>query len=366
MNNNRPITTLQVTAVITSTIIGVGILSFPRYMADAAGSGAPLVTAAGLPVAFAGLWFTAAVCRRFPQETLFVFSRRLLGRGFADILSFCIFLFFAFSTGLTMRQFGEVCVTVIFKKTPVEAVILMMLLLAALSVRRNVIKFTYIHIFYAPFILSSIFIIVLVALKDIDGLNLLPLTGNHTTAASFFRGMVTSSTLYQGTIVLALLVPLMKNPRKVLKAGTAALLIVGIVYILIVLITVGMFGAYETRLLLYPTLETARSISIGEGVLERFDAIFIIVWVISIFTTIFTNYYLAAYALREATRFRDQRLLASFLLPFIFTASLLPKNVFQSYCLASVTAIVGLILLTLYPLLLWLTAILRNQGGASS
>lgn len=41
MNNNRPITTIQVVAVIVSTIIGIGILSFPRYMVEAAESAAP-------------------------------------------------------------------------------------------------------------------------------------------------------------------------------------------------------------------------------------------------------------------------------------------------------------------------------------
>lgn len=73
-----------------------------------------------------------------------------------------------------MRQFGEVCVAVVFKKTPIEAVILLMLLLVALSIRRNVVKFTYVHVFYLPFILLSVIAITLVAMKNVDVLNLLP------------------------------------------------------------------------------------------------------------------------------------------------------------------------------------------------
>lgn len=366
MNNNRPITTIQVVAVVVSTIIGIGILSIPRYMAEAGDSGAPLVSASGIPVAFLGCWFTAAVCRKFPNETLFVFSHRLVGRSIADIFNVLISLFFAFSAGITMRQFGEVCVAVVFKKTPIEAVILLMLILAALSIRRNIVKFTYVHIFYLPFILLTVLSIILVAMKNVDALNLLPLTGNYITFSSFSKGTVTSAALYQGTFVITLLVPLMKKPQQVLKAGAAALFIIGFIYVMIVAATLGMFGAQETKLLAYPTLETARSISIGAGLLERFDALFITVWVISIFTTIFTNYYLAAYSLQQVFRYKDHRLVSSFSLPLIFVFSLLPRNIYQVYTFSSVTAIIGLIFLTLYPLLLWLIALIRQKGGLSN
>ncbi|NUU59294.1 GerAB/ArcD/ProY family transporter [Paenibacillus agri] len=364
--NNRPITTMQAVAVIVSTIIGIGILTFPRFMAEAGDSGAPMVTASGIFIAFIGFWFTASVCRKFPNETLFIFSRRLVGAGLADFLTGLIVVFFAFSSGITMRQFGEVCVSVIFKKTPIEAVILLMLLLGCLSIRRNIVKFTYIHAFYLPLILLPVLIIILVSLKEIDVLNLLPVTGNQLTPRKFTTGMLTSASLYQGTFILTLLVPFMKKPQKVMKAGASALLLIVSIYVLIVIVSVGMFGAQETLLLFYPTLETARSISLGAGLLERFDAIFIIVWVISIFTTIFSNFYMAAYAFKELARFQDHRLVASFLLPFIFGSSLLPDNVFQTYDIASATAMFGLILLTFYPFLLWLTATIREKRGRSA
>ncbi|WP_419885969.1 GerAB/ArcD/ProY family transporter [Paenibacillus sp. B-A-8] len=365
MNRNRPITTIQVMAVIISTIIGIGILSIPRYMAEAGDSGAPLVTASGVPVAFLGCWFTAVVCRKFPNETLFVFSRRLLGTWLADIFSMLISLFFAFSAGITMRQFGEVCIAVVFKKTPIEAVILLMLLLVALSIRRNIVKFTYVHVFYLPFILLSVIAIILVAMRNVDVLNLLPLTGNHTTLSSFSKGTITSATLYQGTFVITLLVPLMKKPQQALKAGIIALGFIGFIYIMIVWVTLGMFGAQESKILSYPTLEAARSISIGAGLLERFDALFIIIWVISIFTTIFTNYYIAAYSLQQVLRHKDRRLISSFLFPLIFIFSLFPRNIFQVNTFASITGIFGLVFLTIYPLLLWLASLIRHKGALS-
>ncbi|MRN51905.1 GerAB/ArcD/ProY family transporter [Paenibacillus monticola] len=365
MNNNRPITTFQFMAVIISTIIGVGILVFPRYMVEYGGNSAPLMSILAIFAALIGCWFTASVCRKYPNETLFVFSRRLLGRGMADFSTIIIFLFFLNSTSSNMRQFGEVCITVLFKRTPIEILMLILLILVGLSVRRNIVKFTYIHVFYLPFILISVIIILMLSLKKIDGLNLLPILGNNFTLSSFSKGVFLSASLYQGTFILILLVPLMRKPKQAVKAANAALFFSGIFYTIIVIVSLGMFGMNEIELLIYPTLELARSASFGTGLLERLDAIFIVVWVISVFTTIFTNYYLAVYALRELIRIKDQRLISSFLLPFIFVLSLLPQNFFQVYDVALVTSVIGLIFLTVYPFLLWVVDLIRNKGGLS-
>lgn len=66
MSNTRQITTLRTAAVIGSTIIGVGILSFPRYMAAAGGSGAPFVAFCGIAISIICFWLLASLCRRFP------------------------------------------------------------------------------------------------------------------------------------------------------------------------------------------------------------------------------------------------------------------------------------------------------------
>lgn len=116
MNNPRQITSLRAAAVISSTIIGVGILSFPRYMTEAGNSSAPLVAFCGVLFSFISYWLLASLCQRFPQETLFVFSRRLIGRPLAAIFTVVIMLLFIVLTGLTVRQFGDVATTVLYKK----------------------------------------------------------------------------------------------------------------------------------------------------------------------------------------------------------------------------------------------------------
>lgn len=95
MNRNRPITTIQVMAVIISTIIGIGILSIPRYMAEAGDSGAPLVTASGVPIAFwvAGLQRLSAENSRTKRYSYSAAAFSELGsRIYSPFLSLCSLL----------------------------------------------------------------------------------------------------------------------------------------------------------------------------------------------------------------------------------------------------------------------------------
>lgn len=363
MNNYRQITTVQTATVICSTIIGVGILSFPRYMSEGAGSSAPLVAFTGIIIAFISFCLLASLCRKFPRETIFVFSRRLVGRPLACFFTILIFIFFLLLTGITTRQFGDVVNTVLFRKTPIEATHILMLLLCLLSSRRDIVKFSYIHFFYFPLIVGPVVFITVISLKNVDLLNLQPMLTTPTPA--FWEASLLASALFQSSFVITVLIPFMVKPRQALRAGAIAIFFSGGIYILIVIAAVGMFGAEETKLLLYPTLETARSAAVGEGLFERLDAIFIIIWVISVFTTIYTTYYLAAYILQYLLALKDQRMASTLLLPFLFVISMVPSNVFQTYSISGVIGVCGIGLLTIYPLLLWIVYAIRRPGRRS-
>ncbi|KWX80160.1 hypothetical protein AMQ84_04590 [Paenibacillus riograndensis] len=351
MNHFRQITTLRAAAVISSTIIGIGILSFPRYMADAGGSSAPLVAFTGVLISFFSFWLLAALCRRFPRESLFVFSRRLIGRPLAMFFTLIIWLIFIMLTGLTARQFGDVATSVLFNKTPIEATVVLMLLICQLSARRNIIKFSYIHFFYLPLIIGPVIITILISMRDVDLLNLQPVL--TAPSASFWRGALEASYLFQSSFIITLLVPFMQLPKQAVRAGAIGIFAAGAVYLLIVIASVGMFGVEETKLLIYPTLETARSAVVGDGFLERLDALFIVIWVISVFTTIYTTYYIAAYLLQNLLAFRDQRMTSSVLLPLVFAIAMLPKNVFETYTWTLLLGKMSMVLMVGYPALLW-------------
>lgn len=333
-------------------------------MAVAGNSSAPFIAFSGVVVAFLSYWLLVSLCQRFPQESLFVFSRRLIGRHLATFFTAVLLLMFIVLTGITARQFGDVATTVLYKKTPIEATIFLMLLISLLSSRRNIVKFSYIHFFYLPLIVGSILLTVLISLKSVELLNLQPVLMAPTR--KFWNGAREASYLFQSSFVITLLIPFMEKPKQAIRAGTLAIFMSGVVYVLIVVASVGMFGAEETKLLIYPTLEMARSAAFGEGLFERLDGIFIIIWVISVYTTVYTTYYISAYLMQNLFALRDQSMAASMLLPLMFALAMMPSNVFEAYQWILQLGNAGLMLMFGYPLLLWIAYLIRRAGREAS
>ena len=146
----------------------------------------------------------------------------------------------------------------------------------------------------------------------------------------------------------------MKNPKLAMKAGWWAIFISGGLYLLLVVATVSIFGSEEMKTLYWPTLELARTTSLPGNILQRLDVVFISVWVIAVFTTIFASYFLTIHSIKQFFRLQDHKMLAYFMLPFIFILAMLPQNILQLYDIIQFIGRIGLIITILYPMFLYI------------
>ncbi|MBD2846774.1 endospore germination permease [Paenibacillus sp. IB182496] len=366
MNRPATVTTLQAAALVAGSIIGVGVLPLPRVATLAADTGGPLVTGVAVLAAWLALWLITKLGTLFPQQSIFQYSEILLGRWLAAIGTLLLICFFAFLASLAAREFGEVVVTAVLRKTPLEMTVLAMLLLAAIAARNDVRTFSYIHMFYLPFILAPGILIIALSLKNAVSLNLLPLWGNDATALSVTHGILTIASLFQVAFVVTIVIPHMKQPQKALKASSWGVVIAGGLYVAIVLATIAVFGSEETRLLIWPTLELAKTTSLPANILERLDAAFLAIWVTAVFTTLLSTYYLTIHAISQLFRLKDHRLLTYFVLPFIFWMAMLPQSVLQLYQIVELVGRIGLCITFGYPIILLLVWLLRRRGVSSS
>ncbi|WP_326998677.1 GerAB/ArcD/ProY family transporter [Cohnella kolymensis] len=316
MDNTRKITVIQATAVLISTIIGVGILALPRFAVQTAETGAPLVTLLGILVASAGLWLITVLGVRFPSKTIVQYSEEIIGKWLARFGSLLIIGFFAILTSLAAREFGEVVVTTVLRNTPLEVTVIVMLLLAAVSSRHGLETFVYIHYFYLPLILAPALMIVVLSLKNAELLNLLPVMGNEHK--ELLGGVLTIAALFQGSFIISIVIPHMRRPGQAYKASFMGMSVAGVLYFLIVVATVAVFGPEEIKRLLWPTLELAKTTSLPANILERLDAAFLAVWVTAVFTTLYSSYFLTIHCMSKLFRLRDHKLFSFFVMPFVF------------------------------------------------
>ncbi|MDF2958295.1 MAG: spore germination protein [Paenibacillus sp.] len=361
MEHPRQITAIQAAAVLISTIIGVGVLPLPLFAVRAADTGAPLATLLGIGLSSIGLWLITRLGMRFPDQSIIQYSETVLGKWPARIGSLLIIGFFAFLTSLAAREFGEVVITSVLKKTPLEITVIVMLILATVSARTDITTFAYIHHFYLPIIIFPVVLIVALSLKNSQLIYLLPVWGNEPSG--MFKGVLTIAALFQGSFVYTIVIPAMRRPARAMKASVWGMIIAGGLYFSIVAAAVGVFGSEETGELLWPTLELAKTTTLPGNILERLDAAFLAVWVIAVFTTLFSSYYFTIHGLSKLLGLRDHKMFSMFVLPFLFAAAMFPENVLHMYEIITIVGRWGLLLTVGYPLLLLLMAVIRKKRG---
>jgi spore germination protein len=346
----REITVIQATTIIISTIIGVGLLALPLFAVRTANTGAPLVTLFGIGIASIGLGLLTFLGIRHPRKSIILYSEDILGKWLSRVPNVIIILFFAILTGLTSREFGAVVITAILKQTPLEVTVIVMLILAALTTRNDMNVFAYIHNFYLPFILAPALIIVALSLKNANTLYLLPIVGNQP--GNYLIGAFTIAALFQGSFIFTMIIPFMRHPKKAVKASIWGMVIAGGLYLLIVIATVAVFGPGEISNLLWPTLELARTTSMPGNLLQRLDIVFLSVWVIAVFTTLFSSYMFTVHSISQMVGLRDHKMLSFFILPIVFVIAMIPQNILQLYDVIEIFGRLGLILTVGYPMFL--------------
>ena len=190
-------------------------------------------------------------------------------------------------------------------------------------------------------------------------INVLPVLGNEIRGIP--AGIITLSTMFQGYFIMMMVIPAMCKPERAMRSSIWAMLITGVLYILIVTATVSVFGAEETKKLLWPTLELAKATSLPANVLERLDAVFLAVWVTAVFTSLFSCYYFTIYSISKLFRLADHGMMSFFILPILFVLAMLPQSLVQLNEVNSLISKFGLLITIVYPGVLLIIAMLRKK-----
>ncbi len=170
---------IEMAAILISTVIGVAILPFPLFAVRGAGTGAGMLTLMAIGITLIGLLSVIALGLRFPGQSIIQYGAQIIGRPAAAMLNALLIVFYIVLTASAAREFGTVVVTSVLKQTPIEATVIIMLLIAAISARKDLRTFANIHLFYTPIILMPVLLIVCLSFQNAEPLYLLPIF-DHT------------------------------------------------------------------------------------------------------------------------------------------------------------------------------------------
>ncbi|RKD22033.1 spore germination protein [Caminicella sporogenes DSM 14501] len=358
--NNDKIISNQLFSVLTSLIIGIGILSLPRNLADKAGADSLVVLIIGSLIFMLIANLIVTLVLKFPHSTIIEIGNYLMGKFVGKILGIAYFIYIFMLAVIEARVVGEICKSFLLLTTPIEIIILSFLLVSAYTVRSGMETIARMAVILLPPSIIPALLAMFIVLPDIDPTYFLPVL--RTPPINLLKSIPEVGFSFLGFEFILFIAFFVKDYKNIRKVSNISIITVSIIYFLTVFITIGRFGIEETRTLVWPVITLFKTINIPGTFLENIEVIIMTTWLFSIFMTFTISYYGAVFLLSRVIESKEHNYLAIPLLPLIYFCSLIPENVAQTYdLLGKYSYIGGTIFIVGIPILLLVMSIFKRK-----
>lgn len=356
---DEKISSVELLITIPSMLIGVGILSLPRLLAVgtvAADGWVPLV-AGGMIILVIG-WSIAKFVSLFPGKSFMKYVSLIATRPVSIMLTF---LFAVITLGIS--SYEVTVMSMITKKyflsmTPTEIIALIFLLVVVYAVSGPRASVFRLNILFFPIIIFIIVIVFTFSLNHFELDQLTPIF--KTNPRKYIEKLGEGAFSYTGIGLLWFYIPFMRKPKEAPKIVAIGVSMTIVIYTVLFIVTVGVFGNSVTQNLLYPTIELAKGVEIPGEFFERFESIFFVIWIMAIFNTTTIALDLAvlslSYTFKNISKIRILYIVA----PLVFFISMIPRDIVEVANLGSLFGYLAILYSSVVLVLLFLLSKIRR------
>ncbi|OMI26548.1 spore gernimation protein [Bacillus haynesii] len=353
------ITVSQTGIIITNFLLGTGILTLPRTSVEAVKT--PDVW---LSVAFGGLvailagFIMVKLSMKYPEKTLYQYSRDLIGKWPGGLFSLLLICYFLTTSGFQVRSVTEVMRFYLLEDTPLWSMAMVFLWggIYLLTGGINPTARLYEIIFPITVLIFLIVIFLIANIFDMDHLR--PVLGKGIVPV--LQGVKTTSFAFTGIEVMMIIVPFMRNPEQALKATLVGISFPIVFYMITVIMVIGALSIDGVTSLTWPTIDLMRSFEIPGLIFERFESLLLVIWIMQIFSNFTISYYAAAVGLSQFLQKRVEPILFA-LLPVIYLIAMTPKNINQLFQFGDLIGNSAIYLVGVIPLVLLMISKVRRR-----
>ncbi|MDA8212624.1 MAG: endospore germination permease [Clostridia bacterium] len=299
---------------------------------------------------------------RFPGRTVIQYSPEILGRFLGKLAGLGYIFFFIHINSIIVREFGDFLTTVFLPDTPIDIFVATLLLLGASAVRNGLEVIARMNQFVFPLLLFSYMLIIVLVARDMDLHNLLPVLEGGI--GPVLKGSFSLSAFRGEVCLILMLLPSLNNSKEATLTTVKAVIWIGILLTVDTVATLAVFGPDITSVQVFPFLNLARYISLGNFV-ERIESLVILIWVAGVVVKVSLIYYVAALAAAQWFNLREYR---PVVLPIGMLIGVLSIIGFSNSrelveFIAKIWPPYGFSFELILPTVLLLAAMLRKKGG---
>lgn len=356
MKKQTEITNNQLTFSLVAIVIGSGILSLPKTVAEKGYQDGWIIVLLGSFIPLLSIFSIILLFKRFPGYEFFDICKFLLGKYLGRVLYF-LYIVYGLIFGVTsISVFTSVLNTYILPKTPSNVIFILMIAVALYIINGGIkVVARFNELTFYIFLMLLFFIIP--SLKQAEPTFLFPVF--TTPVMDLLSGSLKTSWSFVGFEYLLILYPFVKNKKKAVSSSLLAFFIIMAVYIYVVIVCNLIFGPYAVKNYLWPVLVLLKVTDIL--VIERLEFFFILLWVgVAIrpmLNQLFSTTYLISklFGIKKMVNASIIGALAMFIIQYLSNTTL------KSFKLSNFFGTAGLVFGTAIPVLLLLMSFVFNK-----
>lgn len=306
MREEGKISAYQAMVYQVSIVLATAILFIPSFTAKYAKQDAWISVIIACFFGCLQVYTAVSLARRFPNASVVQYAPLILGKVPGKVVGF-IYLFYFFYVGYyVLHQFTALMSSSYMPLTPSIVFMLVLSLLAVYAAYGGLEVICRISSVVLTAALMTLAVIVVLIVKDIKIWRFLPVLENGFNPV--LLGAIAPGTRFGETVVILMLYPFINNKEKVVKTSLLAVLILFIAIEMAVIGAIGLLGPTEAASFLFPTFNMARRIKLEAlPILERQDALFMMIWVASMLIKLTTFFFAGVLALAQWLNVKDYR-----------------------------------------------------------
>lgn len=358
--NNEKISNSELGIFIFLAVVGIGLLSLPSEAVNFAGNNGWILVILSGGLCILSLFIMCKVGVRHVNLGFVGTLEFLFGKLLGKILAIPVAIYGLLLAALELRIFAEVTKLYLLHRTPLEFIILPMIIIVIFLVRMGIEPITRSFGIFIPIVIFISLALIVFSIQRADYSNLRPFFS--TPISKYIAGAWAPIFAFAGYEVIMVLFPYLKEPKKAFKVSAYAILFVIAFFTIIVIQCIAGLRTEETKALLYPVMALTKSIAIPGGFIENVEGLLSSLWVLYTLTSLVAFIFFFSAVSAGVFNHKRRNHFASLSIPIIYILALQGNSIPEVFKISDLVMIFfGTYTIALLPILMLIVSYIRGN-----
>ncbi|WHX69216.1 GerAB/ArcD/ProY family transporter [Peribacillus frigoritolerans] len=314
----------ELAAIISCSMLGIGMLTLPRTITEKIHStdGWIVLILTGIAIALL-LCLLVVLLKKHKVANYYTYMEEAYGKWQSKLIGLVVVVYFIGVASFEVLAMSEMVRFYLLEETPVEIVILTMILASVHLVTGKIKAIAKACVFFLPLTIVIVLLIYLFSLRVVELKNLQPVLAKGFLPV--MKGMGSGTLSFFGIELFIFLFGVVKNQNKVRNGVLIGFFIPLILYVITYVLVVATLTVPEVKAVTWPTISFVQSFEVTGIFLERMELFLLITWILQFFLTHAIYFYFAAEGMTKIfSNSYTTNLIV--LVPVVFFLAKIPKD----------------------------------------